>query len=66
MRTNIVLDDDLVQEAMRLSKAKTKKELITQALQEYVQTRNQLSLLDLDGKLEFRDDYDYKRLRTGT
>ncbi len=65
MRTNIVLDDTLVEEAMILSGAKTKKELISNALREFVTARKRLNLLDLDGKIEFSEAYDYKRLREG-
>ena len=63
MRTNIVLDDKLVEEAMILSGAKTKKELISNALREFVTARKRLNLIDLDGKIEFSETYDYKRLR---
>ena len=63
MRTNIVLDDKLVEEAMILSGAKTKKELISNALREFVTARKRLNLLDLDGKIKFSEAYDYKRLR---
>lgn len=65
MRTNIVLDDELVKEAMMLSDAKTKKELISNALQEFVATRKRRNLLELDGKIDFSEDYDYKGLREG-
>lgn len=65
MRTNIVLDDRLVEEAMILSGAKTKKELISNALREFVTARKRLNLLELDGKIKFSEAYDYKRLREG-
>jgi len=65
MRTNIVIDDKLMEEAMILSGAKTKKELVTNALQEFVTTRKRLNLLDLDGKIEFEKAYDYKSMREG-
>jgi len=65
MRTNIVIDDKLVEEAMILSGAKTKKELISNALREFVTTRKRLNLLDLDGKIEFEKAYNYKGLREG-
>ena len=65
MRTNIVLDDELVAEAMVLSGVKTKREVISNALQEFVMNRKRLNLLDLDGKIEFSEGYDYKRLREG-
>lgn len=63
MRTNIVLDDSLVQEAFGLSGAKTKKELVSIALKEYVQNHNKKDLRELKGKISFRKGYDYKLLR---
>ena len=65
MRTNIVLDDDLVKEAFKYSGARTKKELIHLALKELVENKQRLNLLDLEGEIEFDADYDYKRLREG-
>ena len=65
MRTNIVLDDKLVEEAMKLSGAKSKKDVVSKALQEFVKTRKRLNLLDIDGKIEFEKNYDYKRMREG-
>jgi len=63
MRTNIVLDDGLIKEALRLSRMKTKKELVNQALKEFVENRKRLNLMDLAGKIEFAKNYDYKALR---
>ena len=63
MRTNVVLDDSLVEEAMTLSGAKTKKELISNVLREFATALKWLNLLDLDGKIKFSEAYDYKRLR---
>jgi len=65
MRTNIELDDEIVREAMALSGVKTKKELVARALQEFVKTRKLRSIIELDGKIEFDDLYDYKSLRNG-
>jgi len=65
MRTNIVLDDELVREAFKHSKAKTKKDLIHEALREYVETRRRKNLRELKGKIGFREDYDHKALRRG-
>jgi Arc/MetJ family transcription regulator len=64
MRTNIVLDDALVREAFRHSKATTKKDLVHEALRELIRARSGKSLLALRGKIRFADGYDYKRLRT--
>jgi Arc/MetJ family transcription regulator len=63
MRTNIVLDDNLVKEAIKLSKVKTKKELIHLALKEFVENKRRRNLLDLEGKIEFAEGYDYKQMR---
>jgi len=65
MRTNIVLDDSLVREALKLGRMKTKKELVSQALKEFVENRKRLSLIDLEGKIEFAKNYNYKALRIG-
>ncbi|MDA3916709.1 MAG: type II toxin-antitoxin system VapB family antitoxin [Deltaproteobacteria bacterium] len=65
MRTNVVLDDTLVQEALTLSGIKTKKDVISMALHEFVNTRKRLNLLKLAGKINFRDDYNYKNCREG-
>ena len=65
MRTNIILEDSLVKEALKYSGAKTKRELIHQALEEFVKNRRRRNLLDLAGKIEFAKGYDYKSLREG-
>ena len=63
MRTNIVLDERLVEEAFKVSHAKTKKELVHQALKEFIENRKRLNLLELFGKIEFKNSYNYKRMR---
>ena len=65
MRTNIVLDDDLVREAKKLTGIKTKRALVEEALRMLVRSRKAPSLLDLKGKIRFADGYDYKKLRIG-
>lgn len=63
MRTNVVIDDDLINEAIKLSGIKTKKDVINIALREFVSTRKRANLLDLEGKITFQENYDYKALR---
>jgi Uncharacterized protein conserved in bacteria (DUF2191). len=65
MRTNIVLDDELIKEGFKCSQSKTKKELIHEALKEYVENRRKMDLRELKGKINFQDGYDYKKLRIG-
>ena len=63
MRTNIVIDDHLLDEAFSLTKLKTKKELIRTALEELIENRKKMDLRKIKGKINFRDDYDYKKMR---
>ncbi len=66
MRTNIVLDDELVEEAFKFAgNIRTKRELIRVALQEFVHNRKRKNLRDLRGKISFRENYDYKSMREG-
>ena len=64
MRTNIVLDDNLVAEAMKLSQITTKRQVVEQALAEFVAFRKRLDVRKLKGSTVIRDDYDHKALRT--
>ena len=64
MRTNVVLNDELIEEAFKYSRAiSTKRELIETALQEYVYNRKRKNIKELRGKIQFSDDYDYKSMR---
>jgi Arc/MetJ family transcription regulator len=64
MRTNIVLNDELVDEAFKFSQSiSTKRELIETALIEYVNNRKRKNIRDLRGKIDFIDNYDYKTMR---
>ena len=63
MRTNIVIDDDLLADAFSVSDAKTKKQLIHEALRHYIRMRKRKDLTHLSGKVLFIKDYDHKKLR---
>ncbi len=63
MRTNIVLDKGLVDEAMRYAKVKTKRELLDLALREFVAARRRHDISELFGKVQIDQDYDYRALR---
>jgi len=63
MRTNIVLDDELVAEAMKYSGAKTKREVVELALNELVMRHRQRQLKELQ-KMDLIDpDYDVVEMR---
>lgn len=63
MRTNIEIDDQLIEEAFKLTNVRTKKELVHLALEELIKAKKKKDLLDLAGKIEFHEGYDYKSLR---
>ena len=63
MRTNIVIDDELLEEAFSLSGVKTKKDLIHQALEEFIRIRKRKDLTDLAGSIKFYKGFDHKKLR---
>ncbi len=58
MRTNIVLDDDLVAEAMKLTGAKTKREVVDLALRQLLYKEKQQRLKKLRGSGLVAPDYD--------
>lgn len=66
MATNLALDDDLIEEARHLGGQRTKKEVVTQALLEYVQRRRQAGLLTMFGTVDFDESFDAKAQRQMT
>lgn len=65
MATNLAIDDKLLKEALSISGLKTKKDTVNIALKEFVNRRKQQEILDLFGKMEPDQDYDYKKGREG-
>jgi len=63
MRTNIVLEDELVESAMRLSGITTKRRVVHAALEDFVAARTRKNLCELKGMIKFSDGYDYKETR---
>ncbi|MBC7785772.1 MAG: type II toxin-antitoxin system VapB family antitoxin [Burkholderiales bacterium] len=63
MATNLKLDPKLVEKARKLGKKKTKREAVTEALEEYVGRRERLKILELAGTIDFDPAYDYKAAR---
>lgn len=66
MPTNLAIDDRLIEEARRLSKHKTKKAVVTEALEEYIQRHKQVQILELFHGIDFDPEYDYKDQRKKT
>ena len=63
MATNLAIDDNLIIEAQKLGGHKTKKSTVTEALEEYIQRRKQLEIINYFGKIEYDKKYDYKKGR---
>ena len=63
MATNLALDDELIREAQRISGHRTKKAVVTEALQEYIQRRKQMEIIHIFNQIEYDSDYDYKKQR---
>jgi hypothetical protein len=63
MPTNLAIDDRLIEEARKVGRHRTKKEAVTAALDEYIRRRKQLEIIEMFGKIDFDENYDYKRER---
>ena len=63
MPTNLAIDDNLLNKAVRISASKTKKEAVTLALEEFIERREQRKILKSLGSVEFRKGWDYKKER---
>jgi Arc/MetJ family transcription regulator len=62
MRTNIVIDDELMKEAMTLSRLKTKKAVVETGLRLLIQIKRQERIKSLRGKLTWDGDLEKMRL----
>jgi Arc/MetJ family transcription regulator len=55
--TNLALDDELIRQAVKLGKHKTKKEAVTAALEHYIKLRKRAGVHELIGTIDFHDDF---------
>ena len=63
MATNLKLDETLLEDVLKASGYKTKREAVTEAMTQYLQRKRQLEFLNLRGKVDFDPQYDYKEQR---
>lgn len=61
MRTNIVIDDKLMQDTLRATRLKTKREAVEEGLRTLVRLRKQARIRQLRGKLHWQGDLDEMR-----
>jgi hypothetical protein len=64
MATNLSLDPDLIDRALKVSGERTKKAAVTRALEEFIARRRQKRIVELMGKLEWDKSFDYKAERS--
>lgn len=65
MAEDIEPDEELLEKAIRLGALRTKSEAVNVALEEYVQRREQLKVMELFGTVDLDPDHDYKASRRG-
>jgi Arc/MetJ family transcription regulator len=63
MATNLAIDDKLIERAKEVGRHKTKKAVVTEALEEYILRRQQMEMVELFHGIDFDPDYDYKDQR---
>ena len=63
MRTNIDINEKLLEEAFSVSQVRSKKDLIHEALREYIRLKKRKDLTELAGTIEFYEGYNHKELR---
>jgi Arc/MetJ family transcription regulator len=61
MRTNIVIDDALMEKALEVSNAKTKKDVVEEALSLLIRLKQQMKIRDLRGKLQWEGNLNEMR-----
>jgi hypothetical protein len=63
MATNLAIDDKLIEEARTISKHRTKKAVVTEALEEYIQRRKQHEIINIFHTINYDENYNYKKQR---
>ncbi|CBL45108.1 Conserved hypothetical protein [gamma proteobacterium HdN1] len=61
MRTNIVIDDELMATALKASGLQTKKEVVEQGLKLLIRLKSQQAIRGLRGKVKWEGDLDEMR-----
>ena len=63
MATNLMLDTQLLKQAVEISGLKTEKDTVNLALQEFIQRRAADKIIDAFGTVDYDESYDYKAAR---
>jgi len=63
MATNLAIDNELLDTALKVGGLKSKKETVNQALCEFIKRRKTSDIIEMFGKVDYDADYDYKEGR---
>lgn len=63
MATNLSIDEQLLNDALKIGCLKTKKDTVNLALREFIKKRQTAEILAMFGKVDYDKDYDYKKSR---
>lgn len=63
MPTNLAIDDQLLEDALRIGGQRTKRATVNEALREYIQRRKRIKALEAFGTVAMDPAYDHKKLR---
>ena len=63
MATNLAIDNELLDTALKVGGLKSKKETVNQALREFIKRRKTSDIIEIFGKVDYDADYDYKEER---
>ena len=63
MPTNLAIDEEVLDEALKVGGHKSKKDTVNEALREYIMKRKRRNILSLFGKVEMDPAYNHKKER---
>ena len=64
MATNLAINDQLLNNALEIGGFRSKKDTVNAALEEFIQRRKAEDVINLFGKIDFDENYDYKKMRS--
>ncbi|MCL2151777.1 MAG: type II toxin-antitoxin system VapB family antitoxin [Oscillospiraceae bacterium] len=63
MASNLYIDNELMDTALKVGGLKSKRDTVNQALREFIKRRKMADIIGLFGTIEYAPDYDYKEAR---
>ena len=63
MATNLDIDQELLEEALKIGGQKSKKNTVNKALKEFIEKRKQKEIISTFGSIVYEPGYEYKKSR---